>query len=200
MSVEGIIEKILGEARNASRAIVEGARKEAEGIRAEERREAAEYYEKQRALLEEQYRKEKERAVLNKRLETRKNTLGVRQQWLERAFDEAYKALIDQPLTEYKETLLRLIGAASKAKDEEIVFGRKGSKAFFEEIVSELKKGKGAGEPGPKFTLSPDSGDFPWGFILRKGKVEVNMSIDSLFKYRRTELEQKAWEMFDADN
>ena len=199
MSVEGIIEKILSDATSVSRAVVESAEKEAESIRAEEKREAAEYYEKQRALLEEHFRKEKERAVLNKRLETRKNTLGARQQWLERAFNEAYKALIDQPLPVYKETLLRLIGTASKSKDEEIVFGRKGNKAFFEEIIAEIKKSNGAGESGAKFTLSPDRGDFPWGFILKKGKVEINVSIDSLFKYRRADLEQKAWETFDAD-
>jgi vacuolar-type H+-ATPase subunit E/Vma4 len=199
MSVEGIIEKILSDARSASRAIVEDAEKESEAIIAGHRREAEEYYRKQKSLLEERYRKEKERAVLNKRLDARKNNLGARQRWLERAFGDAYKALVDQPLGEYRGTLLSLIRGASKSRDEEIVFGRKGDRAFFEEVVAELNKKADGPAAASKFTLSPETGDFSWGFVLRKGKVDVNMSIDSLFRYRRADLEQRAWEMFDAD-
>jgi V/A-type H+/Na+-transporting ATPase subunit E len=194
MSVEGIIEKILSDARSAYRVIVEGAEKEAESIRAEQKREAAAYFVKQKGLLDERYRKDKERAVLNKRLEMRKITLGTRQEWMEKAFADAYRRLVDQPLGEYKMTLLQMIGSASQSKDEEVCFGRKGDRKFFEEVIRELN-----GKTGGRFTLSHDDGNFPWGFILKKGKVEVNVSIDSLFKYRRADFEQKAWELFNAD-
>jgi vacuolar-type H+-ATPase subunit E/Vma4 len=194
MSVEGIIEKIIADAKNEARRIVEESEKEAGAIHEEGKKEAAEYFEKQKRLLDERYRKDMERAVLNKRLEMRKNMLGTRQKWMEKAFAEAYKRLVDQPLGDYKETLIRMICTASQAKDEEIVFGRKGDVKFFQEVVGELN-----GKTGGRFTVSAEGGKFPWGFILKKGKVEVNVSIDSLFKHRRADLERKAWEMFDAD-
>jgi vacuolar-type H+-ATPase subunit E/Vma4 len=194
MSVEGIIEKIIADAKNEARGIVEESEKEADAIDEEGKKEAAEYYERQKRLLDERCRKEKERAILNKRLETRKTLLGARQKWMDRAFAEAYKRLVDQSPGDYKQTLMRMIDSASHAKDEEIIFGRKGDGAFFRELVRELN-----GKTGGRFTVSAVSGDFPWGFILKKGKVEVNVSIDSLFKHGRADLEQKAWETFDAD-
>jgi vacuolar-type H+-ATPase subunit H len=161
MSVEGIIDKILGDARSAARTIVQDAEKEAESIRAEARREAAEYYERQRTLLEEHYRKEKERSVLNKRLETRKNTLGVKQQWLKRAFDETYTALVDQPLSEYRDILLRLIGAASKSKGQQGLF--RGDRRRTQEKTG---SGRNGGE------VHPLSGwrEFPLGVHPEKGQ------------------------------
>jgi vacuolar-type H+-ATPase subunit E/Vma4 len=194
MSVEGIIEKIIADARSEVRKIIEESEREAGAIHEEEKREAAAYFEKQKGLLDEHYRKEKERAVLNKRLEMRKTTLGTRQEWMDKAFADAYRRLVDQPLGEYKQTLLQMIGSASQSKDEEVCFGRKGDRKFFEEVIRELN-----GKTGGRFTLSPEDGGFPWGFILKKGKVVVNVSIDSLFKYRRTDFEQKAWELFNAD-
>ena len=194
MSVEGIIEKIIADARSEARKIIGESEKEAGAIHEEGKREAAAYFEKQKGLLDERYRKEKERAVLNKRLETRKTTLGTRQGWMKKAFEDAYRRLVDQPLGEYKQTLLQMIGSASQSKDEEVYFGRKGDRKFFEEVIRELN-----GKTGGRFTLSHDDGNFPWGFILKKGKVEVNVSIDSLFKYRRADFEQKAWELFNAD-
>jgi vacuolar-type H+-ATPase subunit E/Vma4 len=194
MSVEGIIEKIIADAENEARRIVEESEKEAGALREEGEKEAAEYFERQKRLLDERYRKEKERAILNKRLETRKTLLGTRQKWMDKAFAEAYKRLVDQPLGDYKQTLMRMIDSASQTKDEEIIFGRKGDGTFFEQVVLELN-----GKTGGRFVVSAVGGEFPWGFILKKGKVEVNVSIDSLFKHRRADLEQKAWETFDAD-
>jgi hypothetical protein len=96
-------------------------------------------------------------------------------------------------IKDYKDLLIALIKRVSHTKDEEVIFGKKGEKKILEEIVAQLNN-KDSGN----FTLSKERRDFPWGFVLKKGKVEINMSIDSLFKYKRTDLEQKAWEIFNA--
>jgi hypothetical protein len=86
-----------------------------------------------------------------------------------------------------------LIIKVSRTNDEEVIFGKKGDAKFLDGVVTELnKKVKG------KYSLSKKRGDFPWGFVLKKEKVEINMSIDSLFKYKRAELERKVWEIFNA--
>jgi V/A-type H+-transporting ATPase subunit E len=192
MSVEGIVDRIIADAEEEAKNIMHDAETEAEAIREKGKREAEQYYERQKSLLDEKYRREKERAILNKRLEERKNMLLARQKWMERAFHDAYRGLVDQPLEEYGKLLVTLVKAVSLTKDEEIIFGKKGDSAFFSRIVDQLNK------KGASHSVSKMKRDFPWGVILKKGKVEINMSIDSLFKYKRTDLEQKAWEIFHA--
>lgn len=194
MSVEGIIDRIIADAEAEAREIISGAESEAQGISEDGRREAERYFESQKSQLDEQYRREKERAVLNKRLEQRKNMLQARQKWMDRAFTDAYEMLVGQQLSEYRDLITSLIVKVSQTKDEEVVFGKKGDTKYLEGLIKDLNnKTKG------KFTLLKKKGDFPWGFVLRKGKVEINMSIDSLFKYKRTDLEQRAWEIFNAE-
>jgi V/A-type H+-transporting ATPase subunit E len=193
MSVEGIIDRIIADAEAEAKKIIDEAKQEASAIKEKGKKEAEEYYERQLHLIDEKYRREKERAILNKRLEQRKNMLQARQKWMDRAFQDAYKRLLDQPKSDYKDLLIALIKRVSHTKDEEVIFGKKGEKKILEEIVAQLNN-KDSGN----FTLSKERRDFPWGFVLKKGKVEINMSIDSLFKYKRTDLEQKAWEIFNA--
>ena len=193
MSVEGIIDRIIADAQEEARSIIHGAEKEAGALEKDGMREADEYFKRRKSQLDENYRREKERAILNKRLDQRKNMLQARQKWMDRAFSDAFEKLAEQPLEEYKGLVINLITKVSRTKDEEVVFGKKGDAGFLEGVVSELnKKTKG------KFSLSKKRGDFQWGFILKKEKVEINMSIDSLFKYKRTELERKVWEIFNA--
>lgn len=193
MSLDGIVDKIITDAKAEAQDIITKAKEEARVIQAEGEREAERYFGERRARIDELYRREMERAILNKKLESRKNILLNRQEWMEKAFSLANKRLVAQPLPEYGETITGLIAKVSKTKDEEVVFGKKGDDGFLKKIVGNLnKKTKG------NFTLSRDRGDFIWGFILKKGKVETNMTIDSLFKYKRADLEQKAWELFNA--
>jgi len=194
MSVEGIIDRIIADAGEKAKNIIEEAEGEAESILAKGRQEAEEYFDRQKKRLDEKYKREKERRILNRRLDRRKNMLQARQKWMNKAFSIAYQNLIDQKAEEYKRLIASLIEKVSVSKDEEIVFGKKGDDTLIEEIVKSLNSSKNM-----KFTRAAQRGEFPWGFVLRKGKVEINMSIDSLFKYKRTDLEQEAWGLFNAD-
>jgi vacuolar-type H+-ATPase subunit E/Vma4 len=194
MSVEGIIDRIMSDAKKEVDKILEDAKKHGKAIQEENELAVQEYYDHQRGLLDEKYRKEKERAILNRRLDERKRVLQTRQVWMDRAFDEARNRLVDQSIPEYQKLMKQLITAVTSAKDEVVEFGTKGSEKEMKTLISELNR-----ESGGSFTIAKERGDFPWGFVLRKGKVETNMSIESLFKYKRNDLEQKAWELFDAD-
>jgi vacuolar-type H+-ATPase subunit E/Vma4 len=194
MSVEGIIDRIMSDAKGEVDNILGEAREQGKAIQEENKREAQEYYDRQRELLDEKYSKEKQRAILNRRLDERKRVLQTRQTWMDRAFDEARNRLIDQTMGEYGQLMKQLISAVTSARDEEIQFGTKGEVKELSSLITELNR-----ETGGSFTMAKERGEFSWGFILRKGKVETHMSIESLFKYKRNDLEQKAWELFNAD-
>jgi vacuolar-type H+-ATPase subunit E/Vma4 len=194
MSVEGIINRIFADAEQEVRNIHDEANEQARSIQDENSREADDYFARQKAWLDEKYRKEKERAVLNKRLEHRKKVLVSRQEWMDRSFERAYTRLVDQPKENYRELMKKLIMNASTNREELVIFGEKGEQSDLKSIITELNK-----EKGGKFTFSDKRGEFPWGFVLQRGKIQTNMSIESLFKYKRNDLEQKAWELFNAD-
>ena len=194
MSVEGIQARIIEDAKKQAGAIVEEAKKEAEAILKTGKSNAEEHFQRQADLLDERYRQNKERTILSKRLELRKKLLDARQRWMDTAFDEAYQALVGQDDREYRDLMVNLIAKVSSHKDEEIIFGKKGDKKILKEIVDRLNS-----KSGGAYTLSKERRDFQWGFVLKRGSIETNMSIDSLFKYKRDDLEQKAWEIFDAD-
>jgi vacuolar-type H+-ATPase subunit E/Vma4 len=194
MSIEGIQIRIMEDAKKEAQSIVDQANKEAKSIDEANMKEAEQYFEKKLKLLEERYSREMERTILSRRLALRKKLLDARQKWMAKAFQDAYQDLVRQDLDEYKDLMIELIGKVSLHKDEEIIFGTKGDEKLLSQIVGELnRKHKG------NFTLSKERRDFPWGFILRRGNVETNVSIDSLFRYKRNDLEQKAWEIFDAN-
>jgi vacuolar-type H+-ATPase subunit E/Vma4 len=194
MSVEGIINRIFADAEQEVRNIHDEANEQARSIQDENNREADDYFARQKAWLDEKYRKEKERAVLNKRLEHRKKVLVSRQEWMDRSFERAYTRLVDQPKENYRELMKKLIMNASTNREELVIFGEKGEQSDLKSIITELNK-----EKGGEFTFSDKRGEFPWGFVLQRGKIQTNMSIESLFKYKRNDLEQKAWELFNAD-
>ncbi|GEM_PF-1901204 len=198
MSVQAIIDRIIADAREQAEEIIKAARAEAQVIRDEGRKEAAAYYERKKTALQERFVKEKERNVLNRRLQERKGVLQVRQDWMDRAFSEAYRKLVDQSFSEYEDTMISLIRAASGGDvggDAEIMFGAKGTDRELQGLVKKLNE-----KTKRSFTMAEERGEFPWGAVLRKGKIETNISIDSLFRYGRNDLEQKAWELFNADD
>jgi len=194
MSLEGIIERIYSDARKEAEKIIADAEKEARSIEEQCKKEAEEYFLRQKEALQESYNRKKERVMLTRRLEVRKSMLKVKQDWMEKAFSLAYKKLLDQPFEDYRALMITLIKRFSQSGDEEVVFGKKGDDKFLKDLIDELNK-----KYATRFTLSSKRGDFSWGFILRKGKVETNMSIDSLFRYKRMDLEQRAWELFEAN-
>lgn len=194
MSVEGIRTRIIDDAKKEAKDISDAAKQEADAILAGGRAEADEYFERRKKLLEERYSKERDRAVLSKRLALRKELLERKQRWMDRAFKDAYKELTAQDDGTYRDLMTDLIAKVSGRNDEEVVFGKKGDETLLNEIVRRLNSSTGGA-----FTVSKQRGGFDWGFVLKKGSVETNMSIDSLFKYKRGDLEQRAWEIFDAD-
>lgn len=194
MSVEGIRKRIIDDAKKEATAIIDAAKREADAVLKEGGKEADEYFERRKKMLEKRYSKEKDRTVLSKRLDLRKMLLDKKRRWMDLAFEEAYKMLTEQDDKTYRDLMIDLIAKVSSHHDEEVVFGKKGNETLLKEVVRGLNS-----KTGGSFTVSKKRGGFDWGFILRRGSVETNMSIDSLFKYKRGDLEQRAWEIFDAD-
>ncbi len=193
MSIESILERILSDAQSEADEIIKKAEEEAKRIIEKEKSEAEEYFKKRLSEIDHHYKREKERAILNKRLEVRKNILGAKRGWMNKAFEEAFDRLKNESIEEYSTHIKGLIKSIPDVKDGELIFGRKGDDNFLKKLVDEINK-----REKTSFKLIKDREDFEWGFILRRGKIETNLSLESLFTYSRADIEQKAWEILNA--
>lgn len=193
MSIKSILERILSDAEKEAYKIIKKAEDEANSIIEKEKQEAEEYFKNRLMEIEQHYKREKERAILNTRLEVRKNILGAKQRWMDRAFNEAFEKLKNETLEEYSNHIKSMLGTITDVKDGELSFGKKGDDNFLKKLVDEINR-----REKTNFKLMKNRENFDWGFILRKGKVETNFSLESLFTYSRPEIEQKAWGIFNA--
>lgn len=93
MALEGILENIINNAAKEADKIILEAKTEAEGIIRQARKEAEMLYQeslsKQGAFCE----KEKQRIIINARLEARKNLLLAKQEFLDTVFDKLKQGL-----------------------------------------------------------------------------------------------------------
>lgn len=187
--IEKIKEKILEEAEQKSRQILDKARAEAD----EMLKNAASDVEgiKQQALLKakRQAEEEKRKILSMAELEARKLLLEAKQQMIDEAFEKACRELADLPADVYQKWIYDMLLKSDVKGEAEIVFNEKDKSNIPLELIEkandELKKqGKAA-----NFKVSGETRPMMGGFILKAGDVEINNTFDSMIKSQREELE-----------
>ena len=91
-----------------------------------------------------------------------------------------------------------LIKRAVETGDEEIIIGKKESR-INEAFISKINKTLGSGFKG-NFRLSAERADIAGGFILSRGKVQVNASTDVLIESLRESMEMELSQILFADD
>ena len=122
------------------------------------------------------------------KLQSRKDTLALKQSILERAYGRAKEKLLALPEEKYTAFLASQAGHAAVTGHERIVINSQ-DRSMGEAIVRGAnviltERGLPAG-----LTLSDESGDFSGGLKLREGSVEVNCTVDTLLALSRNSLD-----------
>lgn len=174
--IERITARIEADGRAEAEAILEKGRAEAAAVEEEYRRRA----ENERAALKEQAEKKArergERLVSAAAMESRKTLLAARQEMVEKAFAQALDRLCSLPREEYVEVLAALLERCATG-GEEVIFSRADRERVGEET---LKKAA-----GKQLRLAEETRPLRGGFVLRKGKVEVNCAFETLVRLQK---------------
>jgi V/A-type H+-transporting ATPase subunit E len=189
MKAEQVVEKILSEARQEAQRLVSEAQ-----AKVQERRkafeEAQKAYEAETERLAEQAAEEKRsRMLAAARMDLRKKILAAKTDLLQEVFAKArhqINTLADGP---YLDLMGRLLMQAVSTGDEEVVVGKNETR-LNAEFLKQINKKLG---PGYKGNLRPaaDKADIEGGFILRRGKVQVNCSTEVLVEQIRQKTEME---------
>lgn len=210
--LDKIIERILADAKDDARNILEAAQKDCRAAAEQHAARAEEI----RAQIIEKAEAECEAIVAGARSSaatTAQNILlAKRAELIDRAFDEAKKEIKSTEFGKYPELLTALLTSAlieeastaattAAYGDEitefdayEVIFNEADRNAYGEAVVENARRAAyrhiGA-ERAAKLTLSSETADIEGGLILRYGSIEANCSLAMLIAQMRKELEKE---------
>ena len=193
MNASKVTEKILSDAQ----ADAEKIKKEADEKETSEQAELAEQldeYEKQTEILAQKSGEERKmRLLAAARMETAKDFLGEKGKILDEVFEQAKIQFTNLPDEEYRNVMAQLMKKAAESGDEEVIIDKK-EKRINDELINQVNQQ--LGNKG-NLKLSEEKGNLGAGFILKRGKIKNNVSLQVLLEQARKELEiELAKELF----
>ena len=196
MDAEQVIEKILSDARaEASKKKKQAEEKEAlEQTRLDEQLNG---YKKQTETLAQKAGREKKLHLLAAaRMDIAKQLLAEKRKLLDEVFARAREQLQNLPDAEYRKLMTKLMLDAVETGDEEVIID-KNENRIDQEFVNQVNGQLGSSDKG-NLRLSDERQNLGGGFILRRGKIKNNVSLDVLLAQARKELEiELAKELFE---
>ncbi len=195
MEAEEVVEKILSDAKAEAERIKKQA-DEKEAAEQAKLQEQLDEYKKQTKTLAQKAGKDKKLHLLAAaRMDIAKEYLAEKRKILDEVFAQAREQLQNLPDDDYRRLMTRLMLGAVETGDEEVIIDNNEARidqAFIEQVSREL----GPGQKG-NLRLAKERLNLGGGFILRRGKIKNNVSLEVLLAQARKELEiELAKELF----
>lgn len=193
MNASKVTEKILSNAQ----ADAEKIKKEADEKETSEQAELAEQldeYEKQTEVLAQKSGEERKmRLLAAARMEIAKDFLGEKRKILDEVFEQAKIQFTNLPDEEYRNVMAQLMKKAAESGNEEVIIDNEESR-INDELINQVNQQ--LGNKG-NLKLSKEKGNLGAGFILKRGKIKNNVSLQVLLDQARKEMEiELAKELF----
>ncbi len=196
MNASEVINKIIADGEAKVAEIAEAGKKELASLKANYSSELEKYNQETNRLAQKAADDAKLRILATARMDAAKAVLAAKHRALDAVFDKAKQDLLGMEDDEYKKFISAMIKSSIETGDETIVVGvneKRIDDAFIKKVNREL----GTGFQG-NILLSSERADISGGFILKRGDVSVNVSLEVLMQMAREELEtQIAVKLFD---
>lgn len=186
MSVEKITSKILEDAKAQADAITGDAKLRADGIIRDAREKADKLIEDYRARGEEEKCKLIDRKKSVAEIDGRKLTLEVKQKIIRNTFTLASEKIAAMDKDKYIEFLIGKIQKSGIA-DGAIVMNKEQREKIGPELVDELNR-RISGVKDGGFTLSDETRNMVGGFMVKRGQVYMNGTLENLMEEEQGEI------------
>ena len=189
MSAEKITAKILADAQAEAQRIREEAQRKAEGIISRAKKEANGIVQQAQKEAGALATEEKRRVLSRAEMEARRAILEEKQAQIKEVFERARQKVEGMPRGEYTRLMESLLLKVVEDGDEEVILSDEGKgrleEGFLKRVNERLRvEGRKGG-----VSLAAERRDIGGGFILRKGKKEINCSFASLLESQKEDLE-----------
>lgn len=131
-------------------------------------------------------REEKEKIISRRKsvadIDGKKKILAKKQQLIIKCFDDAVTHILNLPEGEYVEFLVAL-GKNTGFTEGSLIFNKEERETIGPKVVSALTAATGG-----KFELSSETRNFKGGYVLQKGQVFIDNSVESVIQEKKNEL------------
>jgi V/A-type H+-transporting ATPase subunit E len=196
MEAEQVVEKILADAKAEAEKIAKQAREKEAAEQAKLAEQLDRHKKQTEVLAKKAGEDEKSHVLAAARMDIAMQFLAEKRKILDEVFEQARKQLHKLPDDQYRKLCTKLMLEAVETGDEEVVVDTNENRIdqeFIKQVNREL-------DPGYKgnLRLSDERQDLGAGFILKRGKIKTNVSVDVLLNQARKELEiDLAKELFE---
>jgi len=185
MEADQVITKILSDARAQADAIKKQAEEREAAETAKLNEELARFEEATKAMAEKAGADERSQRLAVARMEAAKEYAATKASLLDEVFVQARQKLEKLPDAEYRELMGKLMAAAVETGEETVLAGKNDARIDAKLVADVNAKLGGKG----KLTLSDRKHGFGAGFLLHRGKVRSNVSLEVLAGQARKDLE-----------
>ena len=187
MDAEQVVEKILADAKAEAEKIKSEAQEKenAEQVKLDEQ---LSDYKKQTDIIAQKAGEDKKAHLLAAaRMDIAKDYLAEKRKILDEVFAQARQKLQNLPDGEYCKLMTKLMLKAVETGDEEVIVDNN-EKRIDQKFIKNINRELGPGYKG-NLRLADVRGNLGGGFILKRGKIKNNVSIEVLLAQARKELE-----------
>lgn len=189
MNAEQVIEKILSEAKAKADVIISGARDTAAIAKSDLDKRLDEFCNETATLAETAGREHKEQMLASARMRLQKEFLAAKCDLLDEVFSTAVKQVKELGDSDYLDLIESLMIKAVETGSEEVVIGKDETR-ITDNFIKQVNRKLGTGFKG-NLMIASNKVDITGGFILRRGKVQINVSTDVLISQTRENLEME---------
>lgn len=187
MEAQQVVEKILTDAN----AEADKIKKEAEERQAEEQAKAEaqmqDYRNQTETLAQKAAHDRKLQLLASARMNMAKELLAAKRKILDEVFDRAREQLLNLSDDDYRRLCSRLMQETAETGDEEIIID-KNEKRIDQTLIKQINRELGPGHKG-NLRLADQRQNIGAGFILKRGKIKNNVSLEVLLDRARKDLE-----------
>ena len=195
MDAEQVVEKILADAGTEAEKLKKQAdeKEAAEQVKLNEQLD--EYGSQTKALADRLGNEKKLHLLAAARMDIAKEFLTEKNKILDEVFDQARQNLQNLPDEQYRELIRNLMLEAVETGAEEVILDKNETR-IDEKFIRQINQKLGHGRKG-NLKLSKERQQLGAGFILRRGKIKNNVSLDVMLARARKDLEiELAKELF----
>lgn len=195
MNAERVVEKILSEARAQATKVENEAAEERSSEKEKIEKELLEYRKQTKTLAAGAAEDRKLQLLAGARMEIRKENLATKRQLLAEVSAAAAGQLKHLDDGRYRELMTNLMLKAVQTGAEEVIVGKNEAR-IDHSFIKHINRQLGTGYKG-NIRLSEHREDIDAGFILKRGKIKTNVSIEVLLAQARENLQiELAKELF----
>lgn len=187
--IEKITQRIDAETQAEIDKITADAREKAAQVSAKYQAQAEKETADRKTRNEQAAAQREERLVSVAELEARKTNLAARQEMVDQAFSLALKKLCTLPDEKYIQTTVSLLAKAAPDGTGSVIFSKEKHDSIGAAAVAAANKQ--LGEKG-KLTLSNEVRPIQGGFVLVRGRVEINCTFETLVRLQKNTMAGEA--------